>query len=75
VITVIQPLSQRSLRFAPTFAVAYVIGYLAFSVPAVIAGFASTSVGLRSTAVVYGLGVVALGLTALAGQRMRTVGP
>ena len=32
-------------------------------------------VGLRSTAVVYGLGVVALGLTALAGQRMRTVGP
>jgi MFS family permease len=57
------------------FAVAYVIGYLAFSLPAVIAGFASTAVGLRPTAVVYGLGVVALGLTALVGQRMRTVGP
>jgi MFS family permease len=51
-------------------AVALVISYLAFSLPAVLAGFASTSVGLRPTAVVYGLGVVALGLAALAAQRM-----
>ncbi len=39
-------------------AVALVISYLAFSLPAVLAGFASTSVGLRPTAVVYGLAVV-----------------
>jgi hypothetical protein len=59
------------LRARPTDSV----GYLAFSLPAVAAGFASTSLGLRSTAVIYGVGVIALGLTALAGQRMRTVGP
>jgi MFS family permease len=50
-------------------AVAYVISYLAFSLPAVAAGFASTSYGLRPTAVVYGIGVGALGLAALAAQR------
>jgi hypothetical protein len=52
------------------FAVAFVISYLAFSLPAVVAGFASTSVGLRPTAIVYGIGVVALGLAALAAQRV-----
>jgi MFS family permease len=57
------------------FAVAYVISYLAFSVPAVAAGFASTSYGLRPTAVVYGLGVVALGLAALAAQRAMAARP
>ncbi len=50
-------------------AVAYVISYLAFSVPALAAGFASTSYGLKPTAVVYGIGVAALGLAALAAQR------
>ncbi|MGI8333771.1 MFS transporter [Actinomadura scrupuli] len=54
------------------FAVVYVIAYLAFSLPAVAAGFASTSVGLHTTAVVYGLGVVALGLAAMAAQRIRS---
>jgi len=53
------------------FAVAYVVGYLAFSLPAVLAGFASTSAGLRPTTMAYGLGVVAGALTALAAQRMR----
>jgi MFS family permease len=51
------------------FAVAFVISYLAFSLPAVIAGFASTAAGLQDTAVVYGLGVVALSLSALVAQR------
>jgi energy-converting hydrogenase Eha subunit C len=51
------------------FAVVYIISYLAFSLPAVVAGFASTSVGLRPTALVYGLGVVGLGLAALGAQR------
>jgi general stress protein CsbA len=52
------------------FAVAFVIAYLAFSLPAILAGFASTSVGLHDTAVVYGLGVVVLSLGALAAQAM-----
>jgi hypothetical protein len=54
------------------FAVALVIAYLAFSLPAVAAGFATTSFGLHATTVVYSLGVVALGLIALAAQRMRS---
>ena len=53
------------------FSVAYIIAYLAFSLPAVLAGFASTYAGLHATALVYGLGVVALSLTALAAQRVR----
>jgi MFS family permease len=53
------------------FAVAYVIAYLAFSLPAVAAGFASTYVGLHVTAVVYGLGVIVLSLAALAAQTQR----
>lgn len=55
------------------FAVALVIAYVAFSVPAVLAGFASTSAGLRPTTIVYGIGVVALGVTALAAQRVLAV--
>ncbi len=53
-------------------AVALVIAYLAFSLPAVAAGFASTTVGLHATTVVYSLGVVALGLIALVVQGMRS---
>jgi MFS family permease len=55
------------------FAVAFVIAYLAFSLPAVVAGFAATSVGLHSTTLVYGLIVGALSVAALAAQRRRTV--
>ena len=59
------------------FAAAYVISYTAFSVPAVIAGFASTSFGLRPTTLVYGLVVVAFGVAALVAQRLvrRRQGP
>ena len=52
-------------------AAALVIAYLAFSLPAVAAGFATTAVGLLPTTVVYSLGVVVLGLAALAAQRFR----
>jgi MFS family permease len=48
------------------FAGVYVVGYLAFSVPAVIAGFAATHFGLLHTTYVYGLGVVLLALAVLA---------
>ena len=57
------------------FAVAYVISYLAFSLPAVAAGLASTSVGLRTTALVYGLAIVALSVAARAGARPRRMAP
>ena len=53
------------------FAVAFVISYVAFSLPAVIAGFAATTFGLHSTAVVYGLVVVLLGVITLVTQRLR----
>jgi predicted MFS family arabinose efflux permease len=52
-------------------AAALVIAYLAFSLPAVAAGFATSSVGLRPTTLVYSLGVVILGVIALAAQRSR----
>jgi hypothetical protein len=47
------------------FAVAFVISYVAFSVPAVIAGFASTAFGLRGTTEVYAMVIVALTAVAL----------
>jgi MFS family permease len=47
------------------FAVVYVLSYVAFSVPAVAAGFATTAFGLRATAEVYAVAVVALTVTAL----------
>jgi len=54
------------------FAVALVISYVAFSVPAVIAGLAAGSVGLHTTALVYGLVVALLGAAAVVAQRLRT---
>lgn len=54
------------------FSVAYVVAYTAFSVPAVIAGFAATSAGLRDTSVVYSSAVIVLGLAALAAQQLRS---
>ena len=48
-----------------------VIAYLAFSLPVVAAGFATTSVSLRPTTAVYSLGVVALAVIALVAQRVR----
>lgn len=51
------------------FAAAYVLSYTSFSVPAVLAGFASTSFGLKPTTLVYGIAVVALGIAAMFAQR------
>jgi MFS family permease len=52
------------------FAVAFVIAYLAFSLPAILAGFATTSAGLHDTALVYGIGVVLLSIAALVAQAL-----
>jgi MFS family permease len=54
------------------FAFALVIAYVAFSLPAVVAGYAATSVGLHTTTVVYSLGVITFGLIALAAQGIRS---
>lgn len=51
------------------FAVFYVVSYLAFSLPALAAGLASASAGLRPTAIVYGAGVLVLSLAAIWAQR------
>jgi MFS family permease len=53
------------------FAVAFVISYLAFSIPAVAAGFATTHVGLHETSVVYSAAVIAFSALALVAQRLR----
>jgi MFS family permease len=58
---------------AGLFAVFYVVSYLAFSIPALAAGFASTSAGLRPTAIAYGVAVLALSLTAAWAQRRLAV--
>ncbi len=51
------------------FAVFYVVSYLSFSLPALAAGLASTSAGLRPTAIVYGAGVLLFSLVAIWAQR------
>ena len=43
----------------------YLAAYLGFSLPVILAGIATTHIGLRSTAIGYGAVVVALALTAL----------
>ena len=48
------------------FAGVYVVGYLAFSIPAVLAGFAAVHFGLLHTSYVYGLGIIVLALSVLA---------
>jgi MFS family permease len=52
------------------FALAYVISYLAFSVPAVAAGFAAVHVGLRSTSLVYAAVIGVVALLAFAGAQL-----
>jgi MFS family permease len=52
------------------FAVAYTIAYLALSIPAVIAGFAASAVGLRTTAICYTVGLILLCGATLLAQRL-----
>ncbi|HSS32438.1 MAG TPA: MFS transporter [Solirubrobacterales bacterium] len=51
------------------FAAFYVVSYLAFSLPALAAGLASQSAGLRPTAIVYGAAVLVFSLAAILVQR------
>ncbi|WP_236791464.1 MFS transporter [Amycolatopsis sp. GM8] len=54
------------------FAVAYVVSYLAFSVPAVVAGFAATAFGLKPTAIVYASVLLVLAAAAVVVELVRT---
>ncbi|MCP3802350.1 MFS transporter [Allokutzneria sp. A3M-2-11 16] len=51
-------------RRAALFATVYTVNYLAFSLPAIVAGAAATSFGLAVTADVYGLTVIVISLAA-----------
>jgi MFS family permease len=50
---------------AELFATVYIVSYLAFSVPAVLAGLAAKGLGLRTTATLYGALIVVLALAVL----------
>jgi MFS family permease len=50
---------------AELFAAVFVVAYLAFSLPAIVAGLYVPRVGLRDTAAGYGIGVLALALCAV----------
>ncbi|WP_242611036.1 MFS transporter [Blastococcus saxobsidens] len=49
----------------------FVVGYLSFSIPAIIAGSLSATIGLERVAEVYAAVLVVLALTAVAGVRLR----
>jgi hypothetical protein len=60
---------------AGLLAATFVVGYLAFSLPAIAAGIAVSSLGLGRTATIYGCVVIVLALVAVAGllvQRRRS---
>jgi MFS family permease len=61
VLSSLAPVDQRAALLSSVFTVSY----LAFSVPAVIAGAAVTQVGLRETAEIYGGTLIALAALAL----------
>lgn len=52
-------------RRGELIAAVYVVAYLSFSVPALIAGVLTTSIGLNDTAIGYGIVVAAMALTAI----------
>lgn len=56
---------------AELFSVVYVVSYLAFSIPAVVAGFCIPKLGLLDTALGYGVGVVTLAVAATVLQPLR----
>jgi len=60
---------------AGLLAAVFVAAYLAFSLPAIAAGIASGHIGLRTTAEVYGAGVIVLALLAVAGLALHARRP
>lgn len=64
-------LAGGSARRGELFAVAYTVAYLAFSLPALAAGYAATRVGVHATVLAYAVVVIAIGLAALAWTEYR----
>jgi MFS family permease len=58
-------------RRAALLAASYLVSYLAFSLPAIGAGLATTHVGLRRTSDVYGVAVIVLGSAAIVAMLLR----
>ena len=58
---------------AATLSAILTVSYLGFSVPAILAGWAATEVGLRRAAIGYGVGVIAVTLVSVVLDRMRVV--
>src|SRR6202035_665489 len=52
----------------------YIVGYLAFSVPALVAGVATTTFGLHSTALVYSASLAVLAAAAVGILLLRRLG-
>lgn len=66
----------RPTERADLFASVYIVSYLAFSVPAVLAGLAVPSLGLRTATMVYGAVVIVLALlAAVPGTAVRRPAP
>jgi MFS family permease len=61
----VMPLARSDER-ASLLSAYFVVGYLAFSLPAVLAGFLAPIVGLTTAADVYGIGVIVLAVGSLA---------
>jgi MFS family permease len=64
---IISPLAEAHQR-AELFAAIYVVSYLSFSLPVVIAGLLVSTAGIMATAVVYGAAVITAALAGLIGQ-------
>jgi MFS family permease len=56
---------------AGLLAAIFVVGYLAFSVPSIVAGIAAEEIGLERTTEIYGVAVIVLSLAATAGLVLR----
>jgi MFS family permease len=64
---IIAPLADAH-QHAELFAAIYVVSYLSFSLPVIIAGLLVSTAGIKSTAVVYGGVVIAAGMVGLVSQ-------
>ena len=69
----VMPLARPDER-ASLLSAYFVVGYLAFSLPAVLAGFLAPIVGLTTAADFYGIGVILLAVGSLAATMLRRKG-
>jgi MFS family permease len=70
-IRAVAPLAERHER-AGLFAAIYLVSYLSFGVPAIIAGVLDSSIGLLSTVIIYGVAIIVAAGAGLAAQLRRS---